>query len=150
MTEITTEYIEGIAELMEDADYSRFSWGHEVTQDVIRAAAVMVHREADGNPDMDDSMGAEAEVLRVMARGWTEYSDLGELASNDEEADELNTLMTRFGFPGAQREEADEKAALVLLKEARERGEGVVWFGDKDLPATSLVSDIIIFNKRTG
>jgi hypothetical protein len=147
---ITKEYIEGVAEIMGDSDYTRFPWGGDVTPEIIHAAAVVVHREADGTPDLDDSMEVEAEVLRVLNRGWTAYDDLDDLTRNDEQADELNTLLHRFEFSGIQREEADKQAGLVLLKEAADRGESVVWYNSADVPGLRLISNIVIFNKRVG
>lgn len=150
MQQMMTAYVEGIAELMEDTNYSRFSWGHEVTQEVIRAAAVVVHREAGGSPDLDDSMAAEAEVLSVLNRGWVTYDAFSELVESDEDADQLNSLMIQFGFPGAERDQADERMGQTLLVKARESGDAVVWQDDKDAPEGDLIPFVTIFNRRMG
>jgi hypothetical protein len=69
---ISTQYLAQIHEDMENTDYSRFSWGHEVTTDVITAATVVAMREGPGQPIADD-------VLKVMMRRWETYADWDEL-----------------------------------------------------------------------
>lgn len=150
MQQQMTAYVEGITELMEDSDYSRFTWGGDVTQEVIRAAAVVVYREAGGSLDLDDSMEAEAEVISVLNRGWVTYDTLAEMASEDEDGDQLNSLMTQFGFPSAERDAADERVGRALITKARESGETVVWYDDKDAPESDLIPGITVFNRRVG
>ena len=66
---ISAQYLAQIHDDLEDADYSRFSWGYEVTEDVITAAAVVAMREGPGYPVADD-------VLKVMMRGSVSYTHL--------------------------------------------------------------------------
>jgi hypothetical protein len=150
MQQMMTAYVEGIAELMEDADYSRFSWGADVTREVIYAAALVAWREFGAA-----HLFATGDVLDILARGWTSYNDLAELAAQDEEGDELNSLMIRFDFPPSQREAAENFVGERLIKEIRDKadanghGETVVWYGDADFPGERLIHSIFVFNKKT-
>lgn len=147
---VTTGWLNAVRELMEDSDYSRFEWGGDVTEHIIHAAAVVAYREDNGiqeEPNEDVVTGA---VLDVLKRGWTSYDDPAHLASQDEEGDLFNTLADRFGVPGPKRDELDDYAGLALIKEARDRGEGVVWYNDRDVPGRHHISGVTIFNKAGG
>lgn len=145
MTEMINQfYLAGIHEKIQDSDYSRFPWGGKVTEEVITAAAVITARE-------DRKDAPIGEVIRVMARGWIEYSDLSELALSDRSeggADQFNTMMSRFEWSGEDRAAADAHNARVLIKEAREQGRQVVFFEDDDVPSGFKVEAIYVFNKE--
>jgi len=138
---ISSQYLAQIHEDMEDLDYSRFTWGHEVTQDVITAAAVVAMREGPGYPTVDD-------VLKVMGRGWVSYSGWDELRASDERGDELNTLLMEFNFPSEEREKADERIGRALIVKANESKEMAVTFEDDDIPGRWQLDEIVIFQKE--
>jgi hypothetical protein len=146
MTPITIDLLENYADMMEDLDYSRYVQGGYVTPEIIRAATILTARELDAF--------ATGDVLRTLTRGWNEYTDLSHLASQDEEWDELNNLMLRFGFSSAQREAADEVVGKKLIQEIREKktadgsGESVVWYEDADVPGENMISGIFVFNAK--
>lgn len=143
MSEITIALLDEYADLMEDVDYSRYSWGGDVTRELIHAATVVAVREL--------GTIATGDVLAVLARGWTEYQDLSELCSQDDGddgADKLNSLLIDFGIPADVRDDVDEYAGKTLLARARERGETVVWYNDADVPGLRHVPNIVIFNKK--
>lgn len=151
MTGITVDLLDCYAEMMEDSDYSRFTWGADVTREVIYAATLVAWREFGAA-----NRFASGDVLDILARGWTSYDDLAEFAAQNEEGDELNSLMIRFGFPSDQREAAENFVGEQLIKEIRDRtdanghGESVVWYGDADIPGERLIHSIFVFNKKTG
>lgn len=153
MSKITVELLEEYAEMMADSDYSRYPWGGDVTDEVVKAATIVAWREFGAANKF-----ATGDVLEIMTRGWEHYDNVGHMISadtNDEDgADHLNSLMTRWGIPGPERERLENTyVGPTIVKEAQEEGAQTVWFGGSDLPEDIMrrqISSIIIFNQKLG